>query len=58
MTFKEYQKIIKTGKPAEGWIGGALRGGYSKDGVFYAPGAPGVIFHKNVAEVADYKEHE
>lgn len=58
MTFKEYQTIAKTGKPAEGWIGGTLRGGYSQDGVFYALGANGMVFHKTVAEVADYKEHE
>lgn len=57
MTFKEYQKIAKTGKSAEGWVAGSLRGGYGLDGIFYALGANGMVFQKAIAEVSDYKEN-
>lgn len=46
--FKEYLKITKTGKQAQGRIRGILRGGYVQDGKFHAPAsvAAGIIVDK------------
>lgn len=55
VSFKEFISIQKTGKKAEGRIGGCLRGGVIENGYFYAIGASGYIFSDKTENVKELK---